>query len=623
MVTENSVRRANTEVQSSETWKQKYLASLERLECQEKRWAEIESMLRLAVRRLSLAADGVDPVLDRQLAEVRQVVRCADDGARLSRLVDEISQTIKRLEEERSAGEHAVPPPQEALIKLFDSIAWPRGMSKTARKLRRRLEAVNETDSVLGDFARLIADALARNLATTEVAAGGSTEVQHYVGNQAETDASVESSPRVVDHQRKQAVPVSAARVLLDLLDRVHVPDEQISQAQTLRRRIAAAQDARDLCNLTAEVAALLSPPRWENAHAARRDNGEAERRLHEILVQLLGYMAVPDDLLPEARKLEDKLTDKLSSEELTVVLQQIADLVSQLRSRVDKEKREIESFLIQLTDRLQDLGQHLQLARSQQQASLDSSRELDKVVRNQVHDIESSVDQAADLEQLKQAVQVRLDSILNDLDAYRRSEEENHKRMEREVKTLTSRLRGMENEYAELRERAKREHMQAVSDALTGVFNRSAYETRLAQEYARWKRYRTPFALLLWDVDGFKSINDRYGHTAGDNALKLIAGVLRDNLRDADFIARYGGDEFAALLSETDLHTAKSVAAKLHSVIASSSLRHRGTRVPITLSCGIASIRDGDTPETIFERADVALYRTKRDGKNQWESQD
>lgn len=207
-------------------------------------------------------------------------------------------------------------------------------------------------------------------------------------------------------------------------------------------------------------------------------------------------------------------------------------------------------------------------------------------------------------------------------MDAYRHSEEQSHARMEREVEMLTSRLQEMENECTELRERAKREHMQAVSDALTGVFNRSAYETRLAQECARWKRYQTPFALMLWDVDGFKSINDTYGHTAGDNALKLIAGALKDNLRDADFIARYGGDEFAALLSETEMGTAMVVAEKLRAAITYANFHHRGTKVPVTLSCGIASIRDGDTPDAVFERADAALYRAKRGGKNRCESE-
>ncbi len=356
------------------------------------------------------------------------------------------------------------------------------------------------------------------------------------------------------------------------------------------------------------------SPP---DTHEASPRHWDAMSRLQGILLQVLDYMGLPEDLVPHARMLEERLTGELNEEQLTGVLQEIADLVSQLRSRVDKEKQEIEAFLVQLTERLRDLGQHLQVARSQERASFDSGRELDEVVRHQVQDIEHSVNRASNLEQLKLVVQQRLDSIRNDLDAYRRSEQQSHVRMEREVEMLTYRLQQLENECTQLRERAKREHMQAISDALTGIFNRPAYETRLAQEYARWKRYRTPFALMLWDVDGFKFINDAYGHTAGDNALKLIAGVLKHNLRDADFIARYGGDEFAALLSETDLGTAMVVAEKLRVSIVEADHSHGDTKVPITLSCGVASIRDGDTPDVVFERADAALYRAKRNGKN------
>ncbi len=290
---------------------------------------------------------------------------------------------------------------------------------------------------------------------------------------------------------------------------------------------------------------------------------------------------------------------------------------MSQLRSRVDEEKRELEGFLIELTDRLHELGQHLQVAHTQQRASIDNRRELDKVVRNQVKDIESSVHEASSLDHLKVAVQERLDSIRGDLDTYRRNEEQSQAQMEQEVKALTSRLQELETECQQLRERAQREHMQAVTDGLTGMFNRSAYETRSAQEHARWKRYQTPFALLLWDVDGFKGINDTYGHAAGDNALKLIAGVLKENLRDADFTARYGGDEFIALLSETSPETALVVAEKVRTAIVESKFNHNGAPVAIALSCGIASIQQEDTLDAMFQRADAALYKAKRSGKN------
>ncbi|MFQ6023588.1 MAG: diguanylate cyclase [Acidiferrobacterales bacterium] len=525
--------RANTPLHSAEDWKQKYLSSLERLECSEKQWAKLEKLLRSAIRRLTLAADGVDPVLDHQLAEVRRVVRNVDENSRLSPLVNDISRTVKRLEQERSKEKRAAPSPKNT-----------------------------------------------------------------------------------------PSVPASTTHVLLDIVDRMHVPARQSSRIKTLRKRINGVEDAKDLSKVIAEIAGLMAPHGWKDVPKTIGDDGDSVSRLQEILLQLLDYMGLPEDLLPRARRLEEQLSGKLGHKELTTVMQQIADLASQLRIRVDKEKREIEAFFVQLTDRLQDLGQHLQVAQSRQRASFDSSRELDQVMRSQVQDIESSVNKASNLEQLKQAVQARLDVIRNDLDVYRRSGEQDHERMEREVEALTRRLQEMENECTELRERAKREHMQAVSDALTGIFNRSAYEARLEQEYARWKRYSTPFSLMLWDVDGFKAINDTYGHTAGDNALRLIAGVLENNLRDADFIARYGGDEFAALLSETDLDTALVVAEKIHQAVIDGHSHHRGTTIPITLSCGVASVREGDTQEAVFERADAALYRAKRQGKNQCESE-
>lgn len=520
--------------QSSQDWKQKYLASLEQLESQEREWSALESLLRLAVRRLSLAAEGIDPILDDQLAKIRAAVGDHAQSSKLASLIDDIWRSVKRLDQQQQD--------------------------------------------------------------TLEMAA---LETPHP------------SRP-----SDKRLSP-SATRILLDLLDQARVPDSKSTDVKALRTRISEAREEEVLRALAIDVRALLSSSGEQMTADSQSRSHPDTARIQEVLIQLLDYLGLPEDLLPQAHELEAKLGQELDTKQLTTILQTVADLVSQLRSRFDEEKRELEGFLVQLTGRLQDLGQHLQLARTQERASFDSSRELDEVVRSQVKDIESSVHEASSLDHLKGAVQEHLDSIRSDLDTYRRNEEESHARMEQEVKVLTSRLQEMETECQQLRERAQREHMHAVTDGLTGTFNRSAYETRLAQEYARWQRYQTPFALLLWDVDGFKEINDTHGHAAGDSALKLMADVLKENLRDADFTARYGGDEFAALLSETSLDTALVVAEKVRTAIVGSQFHDKGTPVAIAVSCGIAAIQPEDTLEAMFQRADAALYKAKHSGKN------
>jgi diguanylate cyclase len=605
--------------QSSQDWKQKYLASLEQLESQGKQWSELESLLRLAVRRLSVAAEGIDPILDDQLVKIREVVGNHKQSSELASLIDDISRSVKRLDQQQPCDGMAVSNFADSLATLVNSIEWPKGVRRKAKGLSKCISASHEPQqmkTMLAEFARLITDSFAF-VANDDDMDGFQTRSAKTKGKQQSVvEVAALETPHALPVSDKQPSP-SATRILLDLLDQVRVSDSKSADIKALRARISEAREEEVLRALAIDVRALLSSSRERVAAESQPRSHPDIARIQDVLIQLFDYLGLPEDLLPQADELEGKLGQELDTKQLTTILQTIADLVSQLRSRVDEEKREFEGFLIQLTDRLQDLGQHLQLAHTQQRVSIDSRRELDEVVRSQVKDIESSVHEASSLDHLKVAVQEHLDSIRSDLDMYRRNEEKSHIRMEQEVKVLTSRLQEMETECQQLRERAQREHMQAVTDALTGTYNRSAYEIRLAQEYARWKRYQTPFALLLWDVDGFKVINDSYGHAVGDNALKLIADVLKENLRDADFTARYGGDEFAALLSETSLEMALVVAEKLRTAIVGSQFHHDGTPVAIALSCGIASIQPEDTLDTMFQRADAALYKAKRSGKN------
>nr|MCU0936966.1 GGDEF domain-containing protein [Gammaproteobacteria bacterium] len=125
------------------------------------------------------------------------------------------------------------------------------------------------------------------------------------------------------------------------------------------------------------------------------------------------------------------------------------------------------------------------------------------------------------------------------------------------------------------------------------------------------------PLSLVVLDVDRFKELNDRYGHVAGDRALRAISEGLVESLREADFIARYGGEEFVVLLPKTDLPAAGQVAEKLRRAVESRQFQYRDHRVAVTVSCGVAAFREGDGPETVFERADRALYRAKQAGRN------
>jgi diguanylate cyclase len=173
-----------------------------------------------------------------------------------------------------------------------------------------------------------------------------------------------------------------------------------------------------------------------------------------------------------------------------------------------------------------------------------------------------------------------------------------------------------MEEQAQEIDE-ARRE---ARIDAVTGVSNRKAVDEKLHLLHATWRREGRAFVLILLDLDHFKRINDSHGHQAGDRVLEKLGEWLKEWVREGDFVGRYGGDEFAILLPRTDLETGLELAQGIcdRTADATSRIAVGGEQVSISVSIGVAAPQEGDSADSVFERADQALYKSKHGGRNQ-----
>jgi diguanylate cyclase (GGDEF)-like protein/PAS domain S-box-containing protein len=160
-----------------------------------------------------------------------------------------------------------------------------------------------------------------------------------------------------------------------------------------------------------------------------------------------------------------------------------------------------------------------------------------------------------------------------------------------------------------------------ATTDPLTGTCNRRAGEFCLKDALTAWQRHGTNFALLLVDCDHFKRVNDRWGHDVGDKVLVALVRICRENLREADTIIRWGGEEFLLCLPGADRNMALSIAERLREAIARAPIDHKGANVQVTVSIGIALVSTSDGySDDIVRRADRALYRAKQAGRNRVE---
>ena len=161
-----------------------------------------------------------------------------------------------------------------------------------------------------------------------------------------------------------------------------------------------------------------------------------------------------------------------------------------------------------------------------------------------------------------------------------------------------------------------------ATLDALTNLNNRRQFETRLSQEIAITKRQGNPLCAMMIDIDFFKKVNDTYGHAAGDEVLRQVAGTIKELLRESDIPARYGGEEFAILLPFTQINEAFTVGERLRKAVEETPVTiYKDTidekQISVTISMGLAEYDGKETGEVLFERADKALYNAKAEGRN------
>ena len=171
-----------------------------------------------------------------------------------------------------------------------------------------------------------------------------------------------------------------------------------------------------------------------------------------------------------------------------------------------------------------------------------------------------------------------------------------------------------------ELMETNKRLELLSITDGLTKLYNHRHFQDELGRAFEESQRYQRPLSLAIIDIDFFKKVNDTYGHAVGDEVLKAIARIFQESIRATDLAARYGGEEFAVMMPETELNDALTFAEKIRSLIETTPFRTSAGPLHATVSIGVASVPHSKirAAKGVVVAADKALYRAKRNGRNQ-----
>ena len=338
-------------------------------------------------------------------------------------------------------------------------------------------------------------------------------------------------------------------------------------------------------------------------------------RRVGQLLGQMLTQVSLEPAAEARARALQQSLLASNDWNELREGLNHVAELVI---AAVTRSKREFEAFLKRLDERLELLREHFSAQSSAQSGRLDASEHLDREIREEIERVGQRLQESDDLQDLKQSVSRHLESIGQAVGRFRTQESERERALSEQLEAMQEKVAAMEAHSEQMQEQVRKERLRAMTDLLTELPNREAWQERLSFEYNRWQRYSHPLTIGVLDIDLFKRINDSYGHKAGDRVLQLVAREFRDRLRTTDFVARFGGEEFVVLFPETEPSDARAVVDKLREHVGKLPFHFRGEPVTVTFSAGLAGFIAGDTEESVFDRADRALYQAKDAGRDQ-----
>ncbi|MCK5830320.1 MAG: diguanylate cyclase [Methylococcales bacterium] len=359
----------------------------------------------------------------------------------------------------------------------------------------------------------------------------------------------------------------------------------------------------------------LLTPSVTENDLEI---NSFENKSILSNLQLLLDTTDVPSELEPQAQALKEKIYGNAS---LSTVLDETISFIFQIKKHVQSEQKEITEFLTQLTDQLTELGIKTAGIHSSTVSTRKERNRLDESVSLQVKELQNSSKNATQLEPLKQLIKTRLASITQQIQEHQVKEKIDRNKVEKvefELEKMTIKISMMEKESSELKNKLITANLKATHDPLTNIPNRLAYDNRLRVELARWKRYGGALSLVIWDIDYFKKINDKYGHKAGDKTLIFIAKLLTEHCRETDFVSRFGGEEFTMLLPNTEAKSALIAANKIRKIIEATAFNSNGRKISISISCGITQFLEADSEISAFNRADQALYTAKKNGRNQ-----
>jgi len=312
---------------------------------------------------------------------------------------------------------------------------------------------------------------------------------------------------------------------------------------------------------------------------------------------------------------LNDKLISDASSDD---ILQHFIEIFDIIVADLQTERNSAENFLATLNNTLKTVQSAVKKTLLTCESAQGVNNKINSRLQSQLLTMNSTVKKAMSLEQVRVDINSQLLTITSTLEKKSLFEHQSQQALTNQLNEMATKVAKLEKQSQVFEEKLAEQQRKSMQDALTKLSNRAAFDDYFTKAMVRFHHQPYELALVVLDIDNFKSINDTYGHTAGDKTLQVIANTIQKKVSNDAFVARYGGEEFVIIYDNINKATVEKELNRLNKIIANLPFKFKNNKVSITLSIGVTHIKPDDNIHIAFERADKAMYTAKAQGKNQ-----
>lgn len=560
-------------------WRNKYLDLIEKYDQLEKSSEKKQDQMRHALVVVSLLAEGQAESIDHPLEALRESIKPQNSGRGLEPSVKVLQSEVARFEQQ-----------------------WQLQTDEILHSLQKASKNLLSLPCSSEDKRRI-----------KKIVSNSKDQLKQWSGYRQQLSA---WSELLSELNVEQNEPCAQKNKLSEFFKRLfkrsdHLPIDE-NNAESSSDSVSNIEPDSQANDRLKELALNPSSAIQEN-HSDQCD--EIEKDISDMVNRLLTQLVIPSRYHKRLNNLKELLSKSLTWSELIPLLEEVSNLIIEA---LGNGQEEFEQFLQGLDHRLETIQFLINNASKGQVKRSEARVEFEGMIEGQVDEIRSEVSDKDDLGELGDSISEHLGLIVQAMHTFRSAENDREAELTKQLSDMQLKLTEMETLANGAQQAIEEQRRKAMHDSLTGLPNRESYQQRLEHEVQRMNRYQGKLSLIIGDVDLFKRINDSYGHLAGDKVLKITARLLQKNLRDTDFIARFGGEEFVILMPETTAQEAKKIADKLRKKVEQSPFNFKKEPVQITISFGISEFNSNEPSDEVFSRADKALYKAKDSGRNQ-----